>query len=107
MLKQPRVQAYSDNRHEQKPQVSLRMFPQSKNQQNFHCESELDPFTVNQTEDSNLVFETIRRPIFHVSIFLLSLQFAIFLCINAMEDDENLTGPTLESEELIFCFFSF
>ena len=36
---QSSVQVYSDNSHEQKPQVSIRMFPQSKNQQTFHCES--------------------------------------------------------------------
>ena len=38
MLKQLRVQLFSDISHEQKPQVSIQMFPQSKNQQTFHCE---------------------------------------------------------------------
>ena len=39
MLKQLRVQVYSDNSNEKKPQVSIQMFPQSKNQRTFHCES--------------------------------------------------------------------
>ena len=33
-----KVQVYSDISHEQKPQVSIKMFPQSKYQQTFHCE---------------------------------------------------------------------
>ena len=47
MLKQLRVQVYSDISHEQKPQVSIRMFPQSKNQQTFHCESGFPHFKAN------------------------------------------------------------
>ena len=39
ILNQLRVQVFSDISHEQKPQVSLPMFPQSRNQQTFHCES--------------------------------------------------------------------
>ena len=67
----------------------------------------IDPFTVDRTGDSNGVFEIMRREIFHFNIFLLSLHFARFLCINILEHEENLTGPTLESEELIICFCSF
>ena len=44
MLKQLRIQIYSDITHEQKPQISIRMFPQSKNQQTFHCESGVPQF---------------------------------------------------------------
>ena len=44
MLKQLRIQVYSDVSHEQTPQVSIRMFPQSKNQQTFHCESGVPQF---------------------------------------------------------------
>ena len=54
----------------------------------------IDPFTVDRTGDSNGVFETMRREIFHFDIFLLSLHFARFLCINILEHEENLTGPT-------------
>ena len=38
LLKQLRVIVFSDISHEQKPQVSIRTFPQSKKQQTFHCE---------------------------------------------------------------------
>ena len=72
-----------------------------------HKFNAIDPFTVDRTGDSNGVFETMRREIFHFNIFLLSLHFARFLCINILEHEENLTGPTLESEELIICFCSF
>ena len=44
MLKQLRIQVYSDISHDQKPQVSIRMFSQSKNQQTFHCESGVPQF---------------------------------------------------------------
>ena len=37
MLTQLRVQVFSDISNEQRPQVSLQLFPQSKNQQTFHC----------------------------------------------------------------------
>ena len=30
--------------HEEKPQVSVQMFPQSKNQETFHCESRVPHF---------------------------------------------------------------
>ena len=43
-LKQLRIQVYGDISHEQKPQVSIRMFPQSKNQQTFHRESGVPQF---------------------------------------------------------------
>ena len=39
ILKQLRVQVFSDISHKQKPQLSIRMFPQPKNYQTFHCES--------------------------------------------------------------------
>ena len=54
----------------------------------------IDPFTVNRTGDSNGVFETMRREILDFRIFWLSLHIARFLCINVLELDENLTGPT-------------
>ena len=44
MLNQLRIQVYSDISHEQQPQVSIRMFPQSNNQQTFHCESGVPQF---------------------------------------------------------------
>ena len=74
---------------------------------NSSSTNQIDPFTVDRTGDSNGVFETMRREIFHFNIFLLLLHFARFLCINILEHEENLTGPTLESEELIICFCSF
>ena len=80
----------------------------SHNQEAFKDKSHsIDPFTVDRTGDSNGVFETMRREICHFNIVLLSLHFARFLCINILEHEENLTGPTLESEELIICFCSF
>ena len=63
-------------------------------EENLSQNTELDPFTVDRTGDSNGVFETMRREIFHFKIFLLSLHFARFLCINILEQEENLTGPT-------------
>ena len=64
----------------------------------------IDPFTVDRTEfrteirmengDSNGVFETMRREILDSRILSLSLDIARFLCINVLEPDENLTGPT-------------
>ena len=44
MLKQPRVQVPSDISHEQNPQVSIKMFPQSKNQQTPHRETGVPHF---------------------------------------------------------------
>ena len=44
MSKQLRFQVFSDINHEQKPQVSIQMFPQSKNQQTFRCESAIPHF---------------------------------------------------------------
>ena len=43
-VKKLRLQVYSDISHEQKPQVSIRMFSQSKNKQTFHCESGVPHF---------------------------------------------------------------
>ena len=54
----------------------------------------IDPFTVDRTGDSNGVFETVRREMLQCRIFWLSLHIARFLCINGLEPDENLTGPT-------------
>ena len=44
MLKQLRFQVFSDISHEQKPQVSVQMFPQSRNQQTFRCETGVPHF---------------------------------------------------------------
>ena len=54
----------------------------------------IDPFTVDRTGDSNGVFQTIRREILDFRIFWLSSHIARFLCVNLLEPDENLTGPT-------------
>ena len=67
----------------------------------------IDPFTVDRTGESNGVFETMRREILNFRIFWLSLHFARFPCINVLEPDENLSGPTLVAKEHIFCFRSF
>ena len=54
----------------------------------------IDPFTVDRTGDSNGVVETMRREILDFRIFWLSSHIARFPCINVLEPDENVTGPT-------------
>ena len=67
----------------------------------------IDPFTVDRTGDSNGVFETMQREILDFRIFWLSSHIARFLCINVLEPDENLTGPTWVTKERFFSFRSF
>ena len=67
----------------------------------------IDPFTADRTGDSNGVSEIMRREIMDFKIFWLSIHFARFLCVNILDCDEILTGPTSAPKVRIFCFHSF
>ena len=53
------------------------------------CDVHVLDLTINRTADSNGVFKTMRCEIFNFNIFLLSLQFTRFLCIDVLEHDQN------------------